>query len=80
MWQTNYTLKYQNSGLSIIKMNKMVPKYFDIVSFNMHETITRTSIAVDYPSGRAVKTGGPARFGSVHSGFELRRVGLKKPG
>ncbi|KAG4914486.1 hypothetical protein JHK87_052043 [Glycine soja] len=28
---------------------------------------------------RAVKTGGPARFGPAHSGFGLHRAGLKSP-
>jgi hypothetical protein len=30
-------------------------------------------------SSRAVKTGGPARYGPVHSGFGLSRAGLKSP-
>lgn len=30
-------------------------------------------------STRAVKTGGPARFGPTHSGFGLHRAGLKSP-
>jgi hypothetical protein len=32
------------------------------------------------PLCRAVKTGGPVRFGPAHSGFGLRRAELKKPG
>ncbi|KAK2390743.1 hypothetical protein QL285_064259 [Trifolium repens] len=43
-------------------------------------TASVLSLRQQMDESRAVKTGGPARFGPAHLGFGLRRAGLKKPG